>query len=56
MLQVYLLTNKTLIHNFLNIFEEWGAGGNLSHKNVYYHSSSKGLPKGQADPDNWSSG
>jgi len=32
MLHIYLCTNKTLIHNFLHVFENWGK--NLSHKNM----------------------
>jgi hypothetical protein len=31
-LYIYLLTNKTLIHNPLCVFDNWGGGGGLSHK------------------------
>ena len=63
-LHVYLHTNKTLIHNYLCVFEKWGK--NLNHKKVQYNYSTKmftrrakpiriiGVPDNQR-PDEWSS-
>ena len=63
-LHIYLLTNTTLIHNSLCVFDSWGE--NLSHKKVQYSYSKKmftrrakpfriiGDPDNQR-PDKWSS-
>jgi len=38
-LYIYLGTNKTLIHNSLYAFDNWGK--NLSHKTMYYNYRKK---------------
>jgi len=38
-LHIYWRTNKTLIHNSLHVFENWGR--NLNYKNISYNHSKK---------------
>jgi hypothetical protein len=59
-LRIYLRTNKTLIHNSLYVFDNWGRG-NLSHKKMQYNYSNKTFT-GRAEliwiiggPGKWSS-
>jgi hypothetical protein len=59
MLHIYLLTNKTLIHNSLYVFDKWGK--NLSHKKMSYNYSRTMFTRRAkpirivGNPDKWSS-